>query len=112
VDLLIAGIVVILVLGMGGLLLVRGKALVELSREARRTIAQDDAQTTTRRRRRVAITLVAVVVWYAIAAGLLVTGNSAGGSRLAAALVAAWIVLSVGVGFTVAIWWDVRHDNF
>jgi hypothetical protein len=111
-DLLIVGIVVILVLGMGGHLLVRAKGLIELSGEARRMSAQDNPQTAARRRRRVATTLVAVVVWYAVAAGLFVTGNNAGGNRLAACLVAVWMVVSVGVGLTVAIWWDVRHDNF
>jgi hypothetical protein len=67
---LIAAIVVVLVLGLGGLLALRVRALIELSREVRRSPPADDAHTAKWRRRRLILMLCALCVFYAVAAAL------------------------------------------
>lgn len=108
---LVAGIVVVLVLGMGGLLAVRVRALVELTREARRQSEADDPQTARRRRRRVVLVLISVGVFYVIAACLFFAGRAMSGTRLGAGLVGAWVIVAVVGGFTAGLWWDARHGN-
>src|SRR3954447_20951865 len=111
VALLIAGVVVILVLGMGGHLLVRGHALVELRQEVRRQQADDDEETTALRNRRMTIALGCFAGWWVVLAGTFFVGRATSGPRLGGGLAVAWIVISLAVGFTVAIWVDVKRGN-